>query len=226
MPQGSFGRKVARAAASGGSRTYRGRAPLGFYTLIVAICVIGVSLIVYSRYERLHPHTKPNPSAGPGASANWHQALAIDICGKVQPNLPANSNLTAVGIRTFGNGLIDVSPGAVTDATSFENKNATLGTFAISYPGLDLSATSIKLPGTKAKTYTNGERCSSGGVGELRAKVWTSPTDAHPTTVKGSAITALRLRNGQMITIAFLPANASVPEPPSKATLVQTLRGS
>ena len=76
---------------------------------MVVIVVAGIGLVVYSRNELLHPAV-----VGPTATDNWQVAFAADICGTVQGDLPANSNLTSVGIRTFGNGLIDVDPGVVT----------------------------------------------------------------------------------------------------------------
>src|SRR5271169_2254667 len=98
MSRGSFGRTVARAAASGGGKAYRGRPALSWWFTMVAICAIGISLIVYSRNERLHFNQVAAPE-GPSATDNWTAAFAVDICGKVQPNLPANSNLDATGIR-------------------------------------------------------------------------------------------------------------------------------
>lgn len=219
MSRGSFGRSVARAAASGGSKSYRARRPVAWYGAMALIVVAGISLVVYSRNERLYP-----AKVGPTAADNWQVALALDICGKVEPALAANTNLTTVGIRTFGNGLIDVDPGAVsTGASAYEGANATLGKFASSYPSFTLTDTSIKLPGKGAKTWTDGDRCSGplAGTGTLQAKVWSSPT-AQGQLVTGG-LTKLHLENGQMITVAFVPKGAAIPEPPSRTALLQAL---
>jgi len=189
---------------------------------MVLIVVAGIGLIVYSRNELLYPVT-----VGPTATDNWQVAFAVDLCGTVQGDLPANSNLTSVGIRTFGNGLIDVDPGAVsTNAAAFEGKNATLGKFASSYPGFTLTSTSIRLPGKSSRTWKDGDACTTAagplhGAGKLEVETWSSPS-ARGVLVTGDP-TSVHLDNGEMITVAFVPAGAVVPEPPSKSALLQAL---
>jgi hypothetical protein len=193
---------------------------------LTAIVLAGVSLVVYSRYENMHPNKPKAAVVAPTASDHWQMAYAIDICGKVQTALPANTNLASVGIRTFGNGLIDINPGAVTtvaDRAKYEGAKATLGLFASSYPDLKLTADSIKLPGTKTTTWTNGVDCpgAKSPVGHLEAKVWSSPTaTGHLLT---TSIPNLHLSNGAMVTIAFVPAGTAIPEPPSKTALIAAL---
>jgi hypothetical protein len=55
MAKRSPGKRVARAAATGGGRTKRGKAPIGFYTVLVLIVVLGAATVAYSRYQRTHP---------------------------------------------------------------------------------------------------------------------------------------------------------------------------
>ena len=86
-------------------RAYRSRAPIGWYALLLVICLVGVSLTVYSRNERLYPASAAQTTEGPTKSDHWHVALAFDICGKLQPDLPANTNIATTGLRTFGDGL-------------------------------------------------------------------------------------------------------------------------
>ncbi len=43
------------AAASGGGKAYGSRRPISWYALIIVIVLAGVSLVVYSRNENLHP---------------------------------------------------------------------------------------------------------------------------------------------------------------------------
>ena len=52
MPRNSISRRVARAASIGGSRSYRQRTPLGWYSILLVVCIVGLGLIVYSRHER------------------------------------------------------------------------------------------------------------------------------------------------------------------------------
>ena len=300
MSRGSFGRTVARAAASGGSRSYRARPPVLWYVLMVVIVVGGVFLIGYSRNERLH---QASASVAPTKTDNWHAALAIDLCGTVQPNLPANTNLSAAGIRTFGDGVIDVDPGAVSNPSAFTGKHATLGTFIATYGnGFALSSTTLTMPakgsattsssattpassgtsktstaGSKAagsksvtsttsathkaktkavvssttpakttagssttslpattttlakvakgKSYVDGHSCPSTtktpGTAHLVAKVWPSPT-GKPQLVT-SNLGAIRLTNGEMITLAYVPSSATIPVPASRSTLLSDL---
>ncbi len=311
MSRGSFGRTVARAAASGGSRSYRARPPVLWYVLMVVIVVGGVFLIGYSRNERLH---QASASVAPTKTDNWHAALAIDLCGTVQPNLPANTNLSTAGIRTFGDGVIDVDPGAVSNPSAFTGKHATLGTFIATYGnGFALSSTTLTMPakgsattsssattpassgtsktstaGSKAagsksvtsttsathkaktkavvssttpakttagssttpakttagssttslpattttlakvakgKSYVDGHSCPSTtktpGTAHLVAKVWPSPT-GKPQLVT-SNLGAIRLTNGEMITLAYVPSSATIPVPASRSTLLSDL---
>ncbi len=311
MSRGSFGRTVARAAASGGSRSYRARPPVLWYVLMVVIVVGGVFLIGYSRNERLH---QASASVAPTKTDNSHAALAIDLCGTVQPNLPANTNLSTAGIRTFGDGVIDVDPGAVSNPSAFTGTHATLGTFIATYGnGFALSSTALTMPakasattsssattpassgtsktstaGSKAagsksvtsttsathkaktkavvssttpakttagssttpakttagssttslpattttlakvakgKSYVDGHSCPSTtktpGTAHLVAKVWPSPT-GKPQLVT-SNLGAIRLTNGEMITLAYVPSSATIPVPASRSTLLSDL---
>lgn len=213
------GRWVARAAATGGGRTYRGRRPLRWYTALVLIVLLGVALIVYSRYEKQHPSAGTQPAVG----THWYAALAFDICGSTQTNLPANPNQATAtpGLSTAGDGVIQVAPAKSADA----GNNATLGRFVSEYPGLALSPTSVKLPGKT--THHNGQVCpagtpDAGQKADLVVKVWPSFAGSganHPTVP--SDPTTQKLANGQLITIAFVPHGASVPKPP--ATVITTM---
>lgn len=227
MARGSFSRTVARAAASGGSKSYRARRPFAWYALIALICVVGTGLTLYSRNERLHPVRPSSSTLGPTASDNWHLAFAIDICGTLKANLPANPNLASTAIRTYGDGLISVAPGAVSNPAAYEGAKATLGLFAQKYP-FTLTATSVRYPASGEKTWSNGDACpksatTPAGPGTLQAELWTSPTAPGTRVLANPA--AIHLTNGAMLTLAFVPAGAPIPEPSSKATLLQTLGG-
>jgi hypothetical protein len=216
MSRGSFSRAVARAAASGGSRAYRGKSPRGWYALITLICALGVGLIWYSRYENLHPY-KP-PAVHPTASDHWYAALGVDVCGKLQPNLAASPNFTTVGLRTAGDGVILVDPGAATSPSSFTGKHDTLGTFLGNYPGVTLSATSLQLPGKTV--LRNGQRCTTAlgpltGPGRLVVETWPSARSTQGTISTNPA--SVKLLNGMLATIGFVPKGAALPKPPASA---------
>jgi hypothetical protein len=210
MPK-STGRKVARAASTGGGKVSYGHRPYGFYSLIAVIVVIGVALIAYSRYEYQHPSA--SSSTPPTTSDHWRAAFAFDICGKVEPNPPAPSKKT--GITTTGDGVIDIHP---LDSAE-EGKHATLGLFVADYPGMELSSNALRYPGKKL--YKNGDRCGS-APGHVQVDVWSSLAASSP-RVLTSNVDKLRLEDGQLITIAFVPKGAKVPEPPSRTELLKAV---
>ena len=92
----STGKWVERAATTGGGRTYRGQMPVNWYASLAVICIVGLLLIGFSRYQRTH---QTDLVAGPPTTRQiWHAALGIDICGTMQPNLPASTNTKKTGL--------------------------------------------------------------------------------------------------------------------------------
>lgn len=169
------------------------------------IVVLGVVLVVYSRQERLHPASAAADKTPPTLTANWTEGISFDLCGTIQPPLAASPASTNIGIKTAGNGVINLQP--LTSADT--GHHATLGRFASHYAGLTLTGTSIKLPG--GKLYKNGDLCGS-KAGELQVKTWSNPTSQTGTLYSGSAPNLL-LTDGQLITVAFVPKGANIPKP-------------
>jgi hypothetical protein len=201
---------VARAAATGGGKTYRGQRPMKWYASLVLICLLGVAMIVYSRYERQHPTATP-----PTVGTQWFAAIAFDVCGTVQPDLPSNPNASkGLGIDTPGGGVISIAPLTTAQAGA----NATLGAFVSNYPGLVLTPSALRLP--KKAIHHNGDTCASGTpdagkTANVAVRTWTSFT-AQGSTVSGDP-TSVLLGDGQLITVAFVPNGASIPKPPSQS---------
>src|SRR5579863_3465178 len=168
MARRDTGKWVARAAATGGGRSYRGQMPVKWYGSLLLIVLIGVASVVYSRYERQNPVAGTPPAIG----THWYAAFAVDVCGTVQPNLPTNPNSTTnPGIHTDGDGVIRIEPTKAADA----GNNATLARFVADYPKFALTATSLTIPGEKA--HTNGQKCAkgtpdAGKVGRVQIKMW------------------------------------------------------
>lgn len=205
------GRWVERAAATGGGRTYRGQAPVRWYASLVLICVLGVALVVYSRYEHQHPATT--------STSARYAALAFDVCGNVQQNLAANpSSKTTPNVRTEGDGVIRVSSGA--------SSNITLAEFVQDYRGLELTSSILKLPGKSA--LHSGSTCPAGTPDAhkravIEISMWSSFSGSganHP--VKSTDPSSVKISNGQLITVAFLPQGSSIPKP-SGQTIVTLL---
>jgi hypothetical protein len=199
--------------------------PVKWYSSLVLICLLGVALVVYSRYERQHPA----PATAPAVGAHWFQALSFDVCGTLRPNLPANPNGSTgalPGIRTDGDGVIQVAPTTAADAGA----NATLARFVAHYPGLTLSSTALKIPG--GPEYKNGQTCptgtpDAGKKAQVAIRMWpnfTPPGSNHPVLLSDPA--GLKLADGQLITVAFVPSGASIPKPSSIVALLNDRAGS
>jgi hypothetical protein len=192
--------------------------PIKWYGSLFLIVLLGVVFIVYSRYERQHP----SAGAAPTVNTHWYASLAVDICGSVQPDLATNPNSTSnPGIHTDGDGVIRIEPTKAADAGS----HATLSRFVSEYPKFSLSSTSITLPGEKVRT--NDDKCpkgtpDAGKEATVQIKVWpssTAPGVNNPTTTVDP--TSVKLANGQLITVAFVPSGAKIPKP--SATTITTM---
>ncbi len=221
MASESTGTWVQRAATTGGGRTYRGQMPVNWYASLALIIVVGLALVGLSRYQLSH---RTSSSTGPPTtSQTWYVALGTDICGTVQPDLPANtyksvassSNSTQTGLHSNGNGVVTVSPRNSAEAGA----NATLGTFVSLYKGLQLTDSTLQYPGKPV--YTNGDVCpkgtpDSGKPGVVIVYSWPNFTSKQGSETPGDP-QSLLFQNGQLITMAFVPASATIPKPPASA---------
>ncbi len=211
MARQDAGKWVARAGATGGGRSYRARVPYRWYSGLALIVVLGVFLVAYSRYERLHPVAAVQPTT----STHWAAGLAFDVCGKDNQVLSASSTLdqTTLGLYSTGDGVIQIQPKSSADAGT----NATVGRFTSQFSGLTLTATSVGLP--KQHVYSDGSKClagtpDAGKAGELIAKI-VPPAQSNQasTTQTGDLRTVRFTTNGEIVIIAFVPNGTSVPEP-------------
>ncbi len=209
MAKGSTGKRVARAAATGGSRTRKGEMPLGFYTSLALIIVIGIFVIGYSRYERLHP----SGAAGspPRVGQTWHVAFGVYDCNAFLPNLKAQTKTSSLSFYTTGNGLITVQPRSALN----EGSNATLGKFVLGYKGLYLSGSKVLYPGHAA--LTSGSTCS-GKPATIQVKVWSSLLSAGKVYTGNPA--NLRFGDQQLISVGLIAKGSSLPKPGSTKALV------
>lgn len=208
MGRGSVGRRVSRAARTGGGRAYsRRNTPWSWWTTMALIVVIGVVLVAWSRHERVGVLSAAEHGTPPTLGDHWHEAFVFDICGTLEPNPPQNPNVSSAGEHTHGDGNIHIEPLSSADT----GHNATLGHFVQLYPGMGLSSTMVQYPGLKA--YHNGDKCGT-KPGEVQVKVWNSTSDKTGHLVTGNPADLL-LKNGQLITIAFVPKGADIPQPPA-----------
>ena len=179
MARSSSGKSVARAAATGGGATYRGQMPVNWYAALVVIVLVGLGSVAFAKYHYNQTPTVVEPTVG----TTWHAGLAFDICGTIEPALPASPTSATTGLTTTGSGVLPIAPKTASEA----GNNATLGKFAQGYTGFTLTNTSLKYPSAKVPEYTNGEKCAAGTpdagkAGEVQARWWVITTKTGRTT--------------------------------------------
>lgn len=153
---------VARAASTGGGRTYRGRKPVNFYGALVLIALVGIGSIVYSRHEyRAGSAAATTP---PAVGTTWYAAYDIDICGVQQPPLTTTTSIvsaptsaTTSSFNSTGNGVIKISP----KTTSVAGPHATFGRFLAGFHGLKITSTQITLTSAATTTASSSSTTST-----------------------------------------------------------------
>ncbi len=199
---------MARAASTGGGRTTRGRTPVLWYGSLVLIVVLGSFVIYTSRNGRAERVNDPTP---PRANKDhWHAAYAIDLCGLIVQ--PIANEADPLGIHTHadtnnpevGDGIIHIHP----FSSASSGKKATLGVFAET---VGLTITENTLQGPNGKKYKNGDKCGT-KPGLVRMKVDGKEVKGDPRDIRFT-------HDKMLITIAFEPADVTLPDPPSQANL-------
>ena len=133
----------------------------------------------------------------------------------MQPNLAASTNASKVGFSANGNGVLTIQP----KNSSESGSNATLGKFVSGYKGLQLSSSTLQYPGKQV--WTNGDVCpkgtpDAGKPGVVIVDSWPN-FNAKTGSETSGAPEDLLFKNGQLITMAFVPATSTVPKPPAQA---------
>lgn len=212
MGKASSNKKVARAASTGGGRTSRGARPWGWYGSMALVAILGTFVIVASRNERQAASNplkseKPRPPSLPGqkqfAGDHWHAAYGIYVCNEFVPAITSDQD--PKGIHTHGDGVVHIHP--FTKAAS--GRNATFGVFAEAV-GLKVGETRIEVPG--GKNYKNGDACPDGKKGKVKVYLNGDEDPGDPRKI--------RLRDRDLLVIAFVPPGVDVPKsPPSESEL-------
>jgi hypothetical protein len=206
MGKASSSKKVARVARTGGGRTRRGSSTSWFWPVFVGIVVVlGTAGIVYSKDQRQPDNTRPRASANGVTGDHWHAAVGFDICGTFAPAISNQTDIS--GIHTHGDGVVHIHPFSSVSS----GKNATLKVFFDTVKA-KVDETDIQLPGAPAKK--NGQKCGDKAA-EVRIKTWPNRApDTSGTTATGNPAN-IRPRDGELITIAFVPKDDDIPRPPS-----------
>jgi len=176
---------------------------------MAAVVILGTAGIVYSREQRQPDTTRPYAAIAGRAADHWHAAIGYYICGKFVPDLPEGDD--PLGIHGHGDNIVHIHPFGASSA----GKRATLGVFLETVKA-DISDDKIELPGQETKR--NGDKCEN-GTGRVQTKVW----DTRASTDQGRLVEGdpsnLRPKDGQLITIAFVPEGTDIPKPPSEPKL-------
>jgi cyclophilin family peptidyl-prolyl cis-trans isomerase len=158
----------------------------------------------------------------PRVQDHWHEAFAVDVCGEWLPNAPtfhkpAGNPRSIAGIHTHGDGLIHTHPFTESEA----GDNATLGRY-LDYGGWTVTSRSLDLwagpaSAPKKTAWKNGDVCPTGEFAGQRGKVaWM--VDGK---VQRGAPSQLRLKNGQVIVVGFVPKGVTLSAPPNALETVQ-----
>jgi hypothetical protein len=207
--------------------------PVNWYAALVAIVLIGAASVAVAKFH----YNQTASAVEPTTNTTWHAALAFDICGTMQPALPASpaSASSTTGLTSTGSGVLQIHP----KDSSESGANATLGKFAQGYSGLVLTNNELKYPSSSVPQYKDGQKCGAGTpdagkVGTVQARWWVLSTTANKNnelTEVGGVTTKspadLKFQNRQVITVGFGPADQPLPKPPGQTILAleQELQG-
>lgn len=165
------------------------------------IVLAGVGLVVASR-------------GGSGAARlpplvgdHWHAAYGVYDCDTLLGPFPDSMAASRSGIHTHADGLIHLE----VNSSRYSGPNANLAAFA---EGVDveISDTRLSAPGTQR---AEGDECGNAS-GDVRLAVWEGANDETPTIITKD-IADYAPQNGQLVTIAFAPASATIPKPSPEA---------
>jgi hypothetical protein len=206
---------VARAAGTGGGRTAGVKRPMGWYTTLALVVVLGLFLVAFSRNQELNKGQQAAKIPPRINQDHWHSSFSVYICDHFMPNVPLFESVD--GVHTHGDGVIHVHP--YTPQAS--GNGATLGFFikSVSNDGkggtFKLSSTEIKpasIPGDTnpldTKDWHNGDKCPDGHPGQVKFTVNGKETKGDPSSWK--------LRNGDYLDVGFVDMSKPLPSNPAE----------
>jgi hypothetical protein len=195
--------------------------------LIVILGVVGIVVFRGSTSSAEPPQPANQATDEPGD--HWHAALAVNICGEwIEPPLEFeavhdNPNVRP-GIHTHGDGFVHIHPFTRSEG----GENAVLGRF-LDYGGFGVTSESIDLgddatawPGLTTdpsmREWSNGDECPEGTPFAGQKGVFKWSIDCKDRTGDPSDV---RLRDQQVIALAFLPKDEAIGVPPNATSTPQ-----
>ncbi|MGQ0743987.1 MAG: hypothetical protein ACT4OS_06560 [Acidimicrobiales bacterium] len=207
---GSAGRKVSKAARTGGGITKKGRtsgSPV-FPGILAVVVVLGVLLVTVSRNGRAEADSTP-PIAG---RDHWHAALGFYICGSFTPDITDQTDPR--GIHTHGDGVVHIHPFTARSGGRF----ATLGVY---FDAVDVKVTDSSITGVPGSPpRKNGDECD-GRKSVVQTRVWDFDDPEDTGRVHVGDPSDLKPDDRSLVTVAFMPEGAEIPKPPSADNLDQ-----
>lgn len=200
MGRASSSKKVARAARTAG-RPGAGR-NYGWPLAIGGVVVVGVLLVILSFGSNKKDNVPPT------MTDHFHTAYGVYNCSTYLPPL---SDAMNSGIHTHGEGLVHTEPRSATET----GRNANVATFVKGRPGMAVTDTQIKIPGSIG--VRNGDQCD-GKPAKVRFFVWDNAGAPTPREVTGG-VNRVLLEDQGAFAIAFVPDGVTPPLPPSVSRL-------
>lgn len=209
MGRASSSKKVARAARTGGGRTYTAKRPYGWYSAMAVVILLGLVILTLSVQDRKASVAASETTEAPFERGSekkpegdhWHVAYGVYACDEFLPPLqqaPRDPN----GIHTHEDGLIHVEPSTRRAA----GENARMSLFE-DVMGITLDADRVKYAG---ETFEEGDDCD-GEPGEIRFLV-------NGKEVKGDP-SRYRFADRDVAVVAFARKDKKIPEVPWKSRL-------
>jgi len=151
---------------------------------------------------RIEPGISPQAAEYEGKNATLGAYLLIEGVG-------ISSNLLEIPGKP-----VPVPTTTTTTTTVAKGKKAKGTTTTTSTSSTTTTTTVLTKPGP-ARDYKNGVTKCGSQPGYIEVETWPSPTATKGTVVPASQADGVRLADGQLITIAFLPKGEALPQPPA-----------
>ena len=219
---------VSKVGASGGGKAYKKNRPINYYGVLAVIVVLGMASVILARYDYQNP-VAASAGTPPAIGTTWFSVVNFDICGVSESLLQSDPTYRG-GFTVAAEDVIRISPVSAADA----GNNATVGQFALEYPGLVASPSQLAIPlkngiATAASTYHNGELCPKGSAyankpGQIEYAYWRTFAQSTPTITTNPS--SIKFSNEMELTMAFVPKGVTPARPTSQAVTAMVLANS
>lgn len=224
MAGSSSAKKVARLAQKSRGRKARFQGGTLFPAVMGAVIFFGLILVTYSR------ELAPNAEVAPTVDDHWRISYGFYACdqflgdleGHFENETPVDEEYAKYGIHSHDDGVIHWHPRPAAAGTK-----AKLGVFLDTYR-VKVSSDGIEFPPgqNEGKSYkVDTDKCKDENGKDVEAQVqvivWDSHDDPGSSQKYITDFDNIRLdRDLMAITIAFAPAGAEIPLPPSAEDLL------